>query len=144
MRQRAAFLRTILAGGDLLLLDEPFGALDALTRAQLQEWLLGVWERHRRTTLFVTHDVDEAIFLADRVFVMTPRPGRVALDQPVALPRPRDASVLTAPAFVELKARLLAVLRGELPPIAGEETRASIVAADVPAAGWHTVEEVRS
>ena len=131
MRQRAAFLRTILAGGDLLLLDEPFGALDALTRAQLQGWLLRVWERHRRTTLFVTHDVDEAIFLADRVFVMTPRPGRVALDQPVALPRPRDASVLTAPGFVELKARLLAVLRGRDLPEAGD------------AAEWSVVEEVR-
>ena len=113
MRQRAAFLRTILAGGELLLLDEPFGALDALTRARLQEWLLGVWEHHRRTTLFITHDVDEALYLADRVYVMTPRPGRIALALPVDLPRPRDPAVLTAPEFVALKATLLAVLRGE-------------------------------
>ncbi len=111
MRQRAAFLRTTLAGGEILLLDEPFGALDALTRGRLQEWLLGVWERRRRTTLFITHDVDEAIFLADRVFVMSPRPGRIVLEGVVDLPRPRDAAMLTAPAFVALKAALLATLR---------------------------------
>ncbi len=115
MRQRAAFLRTTLARGGLLLLDEPFGALDALTRARLQEWLLGVWERHRRTTLFITHDVDEAIFLADRIYVMSPRPGRVALARRVPLPRPRDPAVTTAPEFIRLKAELLAVLRGEGP-----------------------------
>jgi ABC-type nitrate/sulfonate/bicarbonate transport system ATPase subunit len=113
MRQRAAFLRTTLAGGALLLLDEPFGALDALTRARMQEWLLAVWARRPRTTLFITHDVEEALFLADRVYVMTPRPGRVALELPVALPRPRDPAVVTTPAFVRLKATLLATLRGE-------------------------------
>jgi ABC-type nitrate/sulfonate/bicarbonate transport system ATPase subunit len=113
MRSRAAFLRTVLADGAVLLLDEPFGALDALTRARMQEWLLGVWERDRRTTLFITHDVDEAIFLADRVYVMTPRPGRLALSAAVNLPRPRDPALLTAPEFVQLKARLLATLRAE-------------------------------
>ena len=115
MRSRAAFLRTILADGAVLLLDEPFGALDALTRARMQEWLLDVWERDRRTTLFITHDVDEAIFLADRVYVMTPRPGRIALSVVVNLPRPRDPALLTAPAFVQLKARLLATLRAGQP-----------------------------
>jgi len=111
MRSRAAFLRTSLADGALLLLDEPFGALDALTRAGLQEWLLGVWERERRTTLFITHDVDEAIFLADRLYVMTPRPGRIALTTAVDLPRPRTTALLTDPAFVALKATILATLR---------------------------------
>ncbi len=111
MRSRAAFLRTVLAGGDLLLLDEPFGALDALTRSQMQEWLLQVWERERRTTLFITHDVDEAIFLADRLYVLTPRPGRIALTTPVDLPRPRTPEMLTSPAFMALKAQLLQVLR---------------------------------
>ncbi len=111
MRSRAAFLRTVLAGGALLLLDEPFGALDALTRARMQEWLVGVWERERRTTLFITHDVDEAIFLADRLYVMTPRPGRIVLTTTVDLPRPRTPELLTAPAFVALKARLLRALR---------------------------------
>ena len=113
MRSRAAFLRTILAGGELLLLDEPFGALDALTRGQMQEWLLGVWERERRTTLFITHDIDEAIFLADRLYVMTPRPGRIALTTTVDLPRPRTPELLVAPQFIALKARLLRALRGE-------------------------------
>jgi ABC-type nitrate/sulfonate/bicarbonate transport system ATPase subunit len=116
MKSRAAFLRTILADGRLLLLDEPFGALDALTRAQLQEWLLDVWGRERRTTLFITHDVDEAIFLADRVYAMSPRPGRIALAAEVELPRPRTPDMLTAPAFVELKAALLATLRGSHAP----------------------------
>ena len=124
MRSRAAFLRTTLADGALLLLDEPFGALDALTRAGLQEWLLDVWERERRTTLFITHDVDEAIFLADRLYVMTPRPGRIALTVAVDLPRPRAAEVLTDPAFVALKATILATLRaGEAAPVAGMVTR---------------------
>ncbi len=112
MRSRAAFLRTILAGGELLLLDEPFGALDALTRGQMQEWLLSVWERERRTTLFITHDIDEAIFLADRLYVMTPRPGRIALTTVVDLPRPRTPELLTAPPFIALKSRLLHTLRG--------------------------------
>jgi len=106
----------VLAGGALLLLDEPFGALDALTRSRMQEWLVGVWERERRTTLFITHDVDEAIFLADRLYVMTPRPGRIALTTTVELPRPRTPELLTAPAFVALKARLLRALRDGIEP----------------------------
>ena len=77
MRQRAALLRTFLAGRDVLLLDEPFGALDALTREAMREWLLGVWETDRKTILLVTHDVEEAVFLSDRVYVMSGRPGRI-------------------------------------------------------------------
>lgn len=110
MRQRAALLRTFLLHRDVMLLDEPFGALDALTRAQLQEWLLDVWSEFRKTILFVTHDVEEAIFLADRVFVMTPRPGHIQMEVEVALPRPRQRSVTGQPAFVALKERLLAAL----------------------------------
>lgn len=125
MRSRAAFLRTVLADGKLLLLDEPFGALDALTRGQMQEWLLAVWERERRTTLFITHDVDEAIFLADRLYVMTPRPGRIAFTTTVPLPRPRLPEMLTAPAFVELKATLLATLRDGAPPLIAPAAPAS-------------------
>ncbi len=114
MRQRAALLRTILMERDVLLLDEPFGALDALTRATLQEWLLGVWAREGQTVLFITHDVDEAVFLADRVVVMTPRPGRIGTAIDVPLSRPRTHNTLVAdPTFNALKARVLAALREE-------------------------------
>ena len=112
MRQRAAFLRTVLCRRDILLLDEPFGALDALTRQSMQEWLLSLWDELRPTVLFVTHDIDEALFLSDRVYVMTPRPGRVALEVTVPLARPRDYHVLTQPELVRLKAELLDALRG--------------------------------
>jgi ABC-type nitrate/sulfonate/bicarbonate transport system ATPase subunit len=113
MRQRVALMRTFLFDRDLMLLDEPFGALDALTRTMMQRWLLEIWSRHRRTIIFVTHDIDEAIFLGDRVLVMAARPGRVTLDQRVPLPRPRDASVLTSPEFIETKRRLLGVIEDE-------------------------------
>lgn len=113
MRQRAAFLRTVLTRREVLLLDEPFGALDALTRADLQEWLLALWERERQTVLFVTHDVDEAVFLADRVIVMTPRPGRIRADIAVPLPRPRTHAALIAdPHAALLRATVLAALAG--------------------------------
>ena len=111
MRQRAALLRTIMAERDVLLLDEPFGALDALTRAALQEWLLGIWTAERQTVLFITHDVDEAVFLADRVLVMTPRPGRIRAEIAVPLPRPRAHTTLVAdPTFNALKADVLTAL----------------------------------
>ncbi|MGC8838772.1 MAG: ABC transporter ATP-binding protein [Anaerolineae bacterium] len=115
MKQRAALLRTFLCHREVMLLDEPFGALDALTRAQLQEWLLKVWARFRQTILFVTHDVEEAVFLADRVFVMTPRPGRIQMEVEVPLPRPRDRTITCTGPFMELKERLLAALTTGLP-----------------------------
>jgi len=107
MKQRAALLRTFLAGRELMLLDEPFGALDALTRAQMQEWLLDVWQEDRKTILFVTHDVEEAIYLSDRVYVMSGRPGRVSLCIEVDLPRPRRSKVTMDPEFLALKQQLL-------------------------------------
>jgi len=113
MRQRAALLRTFLAGRDVLLLDEPFGALDALTREAMREWLLGVWESDRKTILLVTHDVEEAVFLSDRVYVMSGRPGRIRTEVEVSLARPRTLEVTAAPEFAQLKARLLAPLREE-------------------------------
>jgi ABC-type nitrate/sulfonate/bicarbonate transport system ATPase subunit len=111
MRQRAALLRTFLAGGELMLLDEPYGALDALTRKAMQEWLLEIWQADRKTILFVTHDVEEAIYLSDRVYVMSERPGRVQMCVEVGLPRPRDFQVTLSPEFVALKQRLLVPLR---------------------------------
>lgn len=113
MRQRAALLRTFLFQKDILLLDEPFGALDALTRMELQEWLLDVWERFRQTILFITHDVDEAIFLSDRVYVMTPRPGRIRDVLTVPLRRPRRRSIENTPEFIQVRERLLSTLRGD-------------------------------
>ena len=111
MRQRAAFLRTVLADQPLMLLDEPFGALDALTRASMQEWLLDLWEGLGRTIVFITHDVEEAVLLSDRVCVMSARPGRIVFERPVELPRPRRYEMVTEPTFVALKAQLLGALR---------------------------------
>jgi ABC-type nitrate/sulfonate/bicarbonate transport system ATPase subunit len=108
MRQRVAFLRTLLPGRPVLLLDEPFGALDSITRAAMQEWLAEALAREPRTVLLVTHDVEEAIFLADRVAVLSPRPGRVVAQLDVELPRPRST---TDPGFVELKRETLEALR---------------------------------
>jgi NitT/TauT family transport system ATP-binding protein len=111
MRQRVAFVRTLLAGRPVLLLDEPFGALDSLTRGQMQEWLAGALAAEPRTVVLVTHDVDEALLLADRVAVMSPRPGRIVTELQVDLPRPRPRrETVTTPAFAELKERALEAL----------------------------------
>ena len=107
MRQRVAMMRTIAAGRQVMLLDEPFGALDAQTRLGMQQWLLQLWRDLNRTILFVTHDVDEAIYLADRIVVMTPRPGRIAEILTVDLPRPRPLEVLTTDIFVGLKRQIM-------------------------------------
>ncbi|HEV2426922.1 MAG TPA: ABC transporter ATP-binding protein [Acidimicrobiales bacterium] len=113
MRQRVAFMRTLAAHQDLLLLDEPFGALDAQTRLEMQQWLVQVWRESGRTVLFITHDVDESIFLSDRVLVMSPRPGRIVADFDVPLARPRGIGTLTEPEFIEIKARIMRLLHGE-------------------------------
>jgi len=110
MRQRAALLRATLPDRGVLLLDEPFGALDALTRGQLQGWLADVLDREDKAVLQVTHDVEEALLLSDRVCVMTPRPGTVRDEVVVDLPRPRRGDVVTDRVFVELKRRLMAAL----------------------------------
>jgi ABC-type nitrate/sulfonate/bicarbonate transport system ATPase subunit len=110
MRQRVALMRTLAFHKDVLLLDEPFGALDAQTRLEMQQWLLEVWADSGRTVLFITHDVDEAVFLADRVMVMSARPGRIQAVHEVALPRPRTVDTLMTPAFMELKSQVLSGL----------------------------------
>jgi ABC-type nitrate/sulfonate/bicarbonate transport system ATPase subunit len=110
MRQRAALLRTFLAKKEVMLLDEPFGALDSLTRSEMQEWLLDVWSQFRKTVIFVTHDIDEAILLSDRIYVMSPRPGRVLEILECELSRPRVAEMLTTAEAVRLKQHLLALL----------------------------------
>ncbi|MEA2482008.1 MAG: hypothetical protein QOJ07_3930 [Thermoleophilaceae bacterium] len=111
MRQRVAFLRTLLAGRPVLLLDEPFGALDSITRAQMHDWLAGALAAEPRTVVLVTHDVEEALLLADRVIVLSPRPGRVVTELLVDLPRPRPRrATVTGPGFAELKERALEAL----------------------------------
>lgn len=110
MRQRAALLRTFLTDRDVLLLDEPFGALDALTRRELQRWLLDVWEQFRKTILFITHDVEEAVFLADRVLVFSARPGRIVKELHVDLPRPRRLISLLSEDLRRLEVELLTAL----------------------------------
>ena len=111
MRQRVAFLRTLLAGRPVLLLDEPFAALDSITRGSMQEWLAGTLAAEPRTVVLVTHDVEEAIFLADRVAVMSPRPGRMIAELPVPIERPRKRrETVTSAAFSELKERALGSL----------------------------------
>src|ERR687892_468365 len=109
MRQRVAFLRTLLAGRPVLCLDEPFGALDALTRGQMQRWLADALAREPRTVLLVTHDVEEAVLLADRIVLLSARPGRVVETIDVELPRPRQRTDL---AVVQLREQALAALGG--------------------------------
>ncbi|NLW03353.1 MAG: ABC transporter ATP-binding protein [Clostridiaceae bacterium] len=110
MRQRAALLRTYRMRGDIMLLDEPFGALDEITRIQMQDWLLDVWERYRKTVLFVTHNIDEAVFLSDRVLVMSPRPGRIVKDIRIDFPRPRSRDMLLSSQFLGYKGEILSSL----------------------------------
>jgi NitT/TauT family transport system ATP-binding protein len=107
MRQRVAIARILAVDSPVMLMDEPYGALDALTRASLQEELVLLWQKTRKSIFFVTHNVDEAIYLADRVVVMTPRPGRIVLDLPIELPRPRD---VTQVKFNEYKREILGVI----------------------------------
>jgi ABC-type nitrate/sulfonate/bicarbonate transport system ATPase subunit len=110
MRQRAALLRTVVQKQDMLLLDEPFGALDALTRTEMQEWLQSMWADHRWTALLITHDVREAVFLSDRIYVLSPRPARIVSEIRVPLPRPRRLTDLTGAVARNIEADILATL----------------------------------
>jgi NitT/TauT family transport system ATP-binding protein len=112
MRQRVAFLRTLLPGRPALLLDEPFGALDSITRASMQEWLAAALAEEPRTLVLVTHDVEEALYLADRVAVMSQRPGRIVatLDVPFGRPRSRRREIVTSPEFAELREQAMEAL----------------------------------
>ncbi len=114
MQQRTAIARALANDPRMLLMDEPFGALDHQTRELMQELLLGIWEEQKKTVLFVTHDIDEAVFMGSRVVVMSARPGRIKLDRVVPLSHPRHYSVKTSPAFSELKAELTEQVRVEV------------------------------
>ena len=113
MQQRTAIARALANDPKIVLLDEPFGALDNQTRSLMQELLLSLWESERKTVLFVTHDIEEAIFMANRVVVMSARPGRIKADVPVSLAHPRHYTVKTSPEFSDLKARLTEEIRVE-------------------------------
>jgi ABC-type nitrate/sulfonate/bicarbonate transport system ATPase subunit len=113
MRQRAALLRTILYDRDIILLDEPFGALDAQTRAVMQEWLLDLWDDFKKTILFITHDIDEAIYLSDEVYIMSARPGGIKDHMYIDIPRPRKPSIVTSQNFIHYKETALRLLSEE-------------------------------
>jgi NitT/TauT family transport system ATP-binding protein len=114
MRQRVAICRTLVYDPDILLMDEPFSALDAMTRDEMNVLLLDIWQKQRKTALFVTHSIREAVFLADRVLVMTHRPGRVVEDLPIPFPRPRALSLGVTPQFNEICAHLRASIASTL------------------------------
>ena len=113
MQQRTAIARALANDPKILLMDEPFGALDNQTRVLMQELLLGIWEAERKTVLFVTHDIDEAIFMANRVAVFSARPGRIKTELAVQLAHPRHYTIKTSPEFMDLKARLTEEIRAE-------------------------------
>lgn len=110
MQQRVSFLRALLMKRDIMCLDEPFAALDELTRADMQKWLLELWEADRRSVLFITHSIEEALLLSDRIYVLSAAPARVVREIVVPFERPRRADVWTEPAFVTLKREILSLL----------------------------------
>jgi ABC-type nitrate/sulfonate/bicarbonate transport system ATPase subunit len=113
MKQRVAIARALVNDPEVLLMDEPFGALDAMTRQILQEMLTEIWQRYRKTVLFVTHDIDEAIFLGDVIYVMTNRPGRIRTTLSVDLPRPRTLDMVGGPRFAELRNQVVGIIHEE-------------------------------
>jgi ABC-type nitrate/sulfonate/bicarbonate transport system ATPase subunit len=124
MQQRTAIARALANEPRILLMDEPFGALDHQTRELMQELLLSIWEQQRKTVLFVTHDIDESVFMASRVVVMSARPGRIKLDHRVDLPHPRHYAMKTTPAFAALKAELTECVRAEVLAAQAQQQRA--------------------
>ncbi|MFZ2177760.1 MAG: ABC transporter ATP-binding protein [Rhodococcus sp. (in: high G+C Gram-positive bacteria)] len=129
MRQRAAMLRTVVQERPVLLLDEPFGALDSLTRTEMQTWLQQVWQQYRWTVLMITHDIREAVYLSDRVIVLSARPATVRRQVTVDLPRPRELKMMTSPEFADLEHELLEVLHEESRKALAEQEAATAVKA---------------
>lgn len=113
MQQRAAFLRALLAPQELMLLDEPFSALDALTRSDMQRWLLELWEENRRSVLFITHNIEEALLLSNRIYVFSGRPGTVLHTIDVPFPRPRREEITDSPEFLQMRRQLSQWMREE-------------------------------
>ena len=124
MRQRVGIARVLIMEPKVLLMDEPFGSLDAQTRSLMQELLLALWQRHQQTVLFITHDIEEALLLADRVCVMTARPGRIKKSISVPMPRPRSIELTLSPEFNALRREVLDLIREESVRAAMETERA--------------------
>jgi NitT/TauT family transport system ATP-binding protein len=121
MKQRVGIIRALATGPKVLLLDEPFGALDAQTRVIMQQILTNIWQRLKTSVLFVTHDIDEAIFLSDRVYCMTARPGTIKAEVAIPLERPRHQSMMMSSEFLALRRGLMSLIREEsLKAIGGE------------------------
>ena len=114
MKQRTAIARVLANSPDMLLMDEPFGALDAQTRLQLQDLLLNIWREEQATIMFITHDIDEAILLADTIHIMSSRPGRIIRSISVDIPRPRDHRVTLMPEFTAIKKEIMEMLWAEI------------------------------
>ncbi len=106
MKQRAAFIRALLSPQKIICLDEPFSALDELTRFEMQKWLLSIWETHKRTVLFITHNIEEALFLSDRILVLSEKPAKVHMDVKIPFSRPRDENLLLDEQFIDLKRKI--------------------------------------
>jgi ABC-type nitrate/sulfonate/bicarbonate transport system ATPase subunit len=119
MKQRVAIARVLVNEPEVMLMDEPFASLDAQTRLSMQMFLLKVWERLRTTILFITHDIDEAVFLGDRIYVMTARPGKIKALIPVPLERPRQYEMVLSPTFNETKARIFDLIKEETATLTG-------------------------
>lgn len=114
MKQRAAFIRALLSPQAVICLDEPFSALDELTRFEMQKWLLSVWETHKRTVLFITHNIEEALYLSDRILVLSQKPSKVISEMEVPFARPRDASILLEEPFLQWKRKVHYTLTGQV------------------------------
>ncbi|KAF6614705.1 ABC transporter ATP-binding protein [Paenibacillus sp. EKM102P] len=127
MQQRAAFLRALLSPQELMLLDEPFSALDALTRADMQQWLLRMWEKNRRSVLFITHSIEEALLLSDRIYVLSARPASVMHVVDVPFPRPRREEITLDPRFMEWKRTMTGWMREEKHKLDGDMDTAESV-----------------
>jgi NitT/TauT family transport system ATP-binding protein len=136
MKQRVGIVRALATGPQVLLMDEPFGALDAQTRVVMQEILTNMWQQLRLSVLFITHDIEESIFLSDKVYVMTARPGRIKAEIPIPLPRPRTAEMTSSPTFMALHRQLKALIREESLAAMGGELKEGGLGQD-----WHLGEQ---
>lgn len=114
MKQRVAFIRSLLSPQSIICLDEPFSALDELTRMDMQNWLLSIWSEHQKSVLFVTHNIEEALFLSDRILVLSEKPARITAEFHVPFPRPRKEMLYLTDKFIHIKREIYHVLRGQL------------------------------